>query len=82
MPRHKATRLRRSWNASRSGRRTDEQEAPVPGDDYDARARLYRQIAARRGQAQFCAVLLDAYAGRRDPPPTRLQPFSAKLCRR
>ena len=36
----------------------------VPGDDYDARLRIYRQIVARQGQAGFRAVLLEAYQGR------------------
>jgi len=38
-----------------------EQEAPAPGDDYDARLRVYRQIVARRGQAGFRQKLLTAY---------------------
>jgi hypothetical protein len=32
-----------------------------PADDYDARLRAVRSIVARRGQAAFRAMLLDAY---------------------
>jgi putative restriction endonuclease len=40
------------------------EEQPLPADDYDARLRTMRQIVARRGQGAFRAALLDAYAGR------------------
>jgi len=36
----------------------------APGDDYDARLRVYRQIVARQGQAGFRTALLEAYQGR------------------
>ena len=36
----------------------------VPADDYDARERVQRQIAQRRGQAEFRATLLRAYGNR------------------
>lgn len=36
----------------------------APGDDYDARRRVIRQIVARRGQPKFRASLLAAYSGR------------------
>jgi len=42
----------------------EDQDRPLPADDYDARLRTMRQIVARRGQAAFRAVLLDAYSGR------------------
>ena len=35
-----------------------------PGDDYDARLRVTRQIVARRGQPKFREALLDAYSRR------------------
>ena len=35
-----------------------------PGDDYDARVRVARDIVARRGQRAFRAALLTAYEGR------------------
>lgn len=40
------------------------QGEPLPADDYDARLRVFRQIAARRGQGEFRARLLEAYSGR------------------
>jgi putative restriction endonuclease len=36
----------------------------VPSDDYDARRRVQRHITERRGQADFRAALLRAYANR------------------
>ena len=43
----------------------DEQDhAPPPRDDYDARLRVQRQITARRGQAGFRRGLMAAYGGR------------------
>ncbi len=42
----------------------EDQERPLPSDDYDARLRTMRQIVARRGQGAFRARLLRAYAGR------------------
>lgn len=35
-----------------------------PGDDYDARLKVTRQIVARRGQPKFRAALLEAYSRR------------------
>ena len=43
---------------------SDEESRPPPADDYDARLRTMRKIAARRGQRAFRASLLDAYSGR------------------
>jgi putative restriction endonuclease len=42
----------------------DEDQQPLPADDYDARLRTVRQIVARRGQRAFRTKLLDAYSGR------------------
>lgn len=42
----------------------EDQQRPLPTDDYDARLRTVRQIVARRGQGTFRAALLDAYSGR------------------
>ena len=39
-------------------------ESEVLDNDYDARRRVYRQIVARQGQAEFRAALLEAYRGR------------------
>lgn len=39
-------------------------EAPPPADDYDARLRAYKQIVSRRGQAGFRTALIRAYSGR------------------
>ena len=39
-------------------------ESEILNDDYDARRRVYRQIVARQGQADFRAALLEAYRGR------------------
>jgi hypothetical protein len=39
-------------------------ESEALDDDYDARRRVYRQIVARQGQADFRAALLEAYRGR------------------
>lgn len=41
----------------------DAAEEP-PGDDYDARRKVTRQIVARRGQPKFRAALLKSYSGR------------------
>ena len=38
-------------------------EGETLDDDYDARHRIYRQIVARQGQADFRAALLEAYRG-------------------
>ena len=42
----------------------EDEQRPLPADDYDARLRTVRQIIARRGQAVFRVALLDAYLGR------------------
>lgn len=39
-----------------------EQEENPPGDDYDARRRVFRQIVTRRGQAAFRRKLMIAYS--------------------
>jgi putative restriction endonuclease len=41
----------------------DQDQQPLPPDDYDARLRTVRQIFARRGQRAFRASLLQAYSG-------------------
>jgi putative restriction endonuclease len=42
----------------------EDEQLPLPADDYDARLRTVRQIVARRGQPAFRASLLTAYSGR------------------
>lgn len=48
-------------DAERSSESTAEKP---PGDDYDARLRVTRQIVARRGQPRFRVALLEAYSCR------------------
>ena len=42
----------------------EDEQLPLPSDDYDARLRAVRQIVARRGQPAFRAALLTAYSCR------------------